>query len=66
MFKDKLYINIDGNINNIKSQPRGILFKKYIENKLNIPNVSILRIDLVFDNECMISLLELRGHAIKV
>jgi hypothetical protein len=66
MFKDKLYINIGGNINNVTSQSRGVLFKKYIENKLNIPNVSILRIDLVFDNECMINMLELRGHAVKV
>lgn len=48
------------------SQPRGILFKKYIENKFNIPGINILRIDLVFDNECMINMLEQRGHAIKI
>lgn len=37
---------------------RGILFKQYILNKLQIPGANILRIDLVFDNEKMISLLE--------
>ena len=37
---------------------RGILFKQYIMNKLQFPGTNILRIDLVFDNEKMIDLLE--------
>jgi hypothetical protein len=37
---------------------RGILFKQYIINKFQIPGANILRIDLVFDNEKMIELLE--------
>jgi hypothetical protein len=33
-------------------------------NKLQTPGANILRIDLVFDNEKMIRLLEQRGNAI--
>ena len=58
MFKDKLYITIDGTIQNVMQTSRGILFKQYIINKLQIPGANILRIDLVFDNEKMIDLLE--------
>lgn len=46
-------------------QPRGILFKRYIESKLRISGTSICRIDLVFNNQKMIELLEARGSAIK-
>lgn len=45
--------------------PRGILFKRYIERKLEANGVRIARIDLAFDQSKMIDVLELRGQAIK-
>lgn len=45
--------------------PRGLLFKQYIEGKMNVDGVDIARIDLVFDNKKIINLLEARGNAIK-
>ena len=56
----------NGQLNQEQAQhPRGILFKKYIEDKLKVDGVDIARIDLVFDNKKMINLLEARGNAIK-
>lgn len=46
--------------------PRGILFKKYLEQKLRVQGVNLARIDLVFDCKKMIDLLQQRGNAIKV
>lgn len=47
-------------------EPRGILFKKYLEQKLKVQGVNIARIDLVYDSKKMIELLEQRGYSIKV
>jgi hypothetical protein len=44
---------------------RGHFFNKYIGYKMNVPDVNIIRIDLVFDNKKMLNLLENRGEAIK-
>ena len=41
-----------------EGQPRGILFKRYLEQKLRVQGVNIARIDLVFDCKKMIELLE--------
>ena len=52
--------------NPYSSRSRGLLFKKYVKDKLSIEDLNIARIDLVFDNKHMIELLEGRGHAMKV
>lgn len=40
-----------------QNQARGIIFKKYLQDKLRISGTHIARIDLVFDNKKMINLL---------
>ena len=45
---------------------RGLLFKRYLEQKLKVQRVNFSRIDLVFDCKKMIDLLEARGEAIKM
>jgi len=55
-----------GNRLNTDSQfSRGYFFKKFITEKLQYQDTTIARIDLVFDNKKMITLLESRGAAIK-
>ena len=48
-----------------KNQARGIIFKRYLQDKLRISGTQIARIDLVFDNKKLINLLENRGVALK-
>ena len=53
-------------LNDPNGEARGILFKRYLEQKLKVQGVNIARIDLVFDQKKMIELLEQRGNAIKI
>jgi len=59
MYVEELY-------NPLSYNSRGLLFKKYVKDKLAIEDLSIARIDLVFDNKLMIELLEARGNAMKL
>ena len=61
---DRLYV--EELYNPYSSNSRGLLFKKYVKDKLSIEDLNIARIDLVFDNKHMIELLEGRGHAMKL